>query len=222
MKIVFIAAPVALAAAAAAGTLPNAGEADVLRLGLFASGAVQNYSYVLYGLPYSEYYDVRAHGAGGGAWAQYDRTWFSYAMRLGVTAFGGSGFNVTFKEWDHDYYLYLMKGGIRPFVEPSVSIGSAAGFRAYFRISGGVRWNMRDSPFYTTVSAGWKYVRGDDYEKGEWNTVKVNCHLPLSEGIALYAGAEVEYGGRVYNYRTNDANGPRWRGRLDLGPSWSF
>ncbi len=211
-----------LAAAAAAGTLPNAGEADVLRLGLFASGGLQNYSYVKYGLPYSEYYDVRAHGAGGGAWAQYDRTWFSYAMRFKVTTFGGNGFNVTFKEWDHDYYLYLGEWAIRPFVEPSVGIGYAVDFRAYFRIGGGVRWNMRDSPFYTTVSAGWKYVRGDDYEKGEWHTAKVSCYLALTEGIALYAGAEAEEGGRVYDYKGYGSAGSRWRGRLDVGPSWAF
>ena len=89
--LIFTAAALAAAAAAWAGALPNAGAEDVLRFGPFVSGALQNYSYVKYGLPYSEFYEVRAHGAGGGAWAQYDHTWFAYAMRLGVTAFGGSG-----------------------------------------------------------------------------------------------------------------------------------
>jgi hypothetical protein len=222
MKRGFILLTTTFAAAAAAGTLPDADEADVLRLGLFASGAIQNYSYILYGLPYSEYYEVRARGAGGGAWVQYDQTWFSYTMRLSVTEFGGSDFNATFKEWDHAYYVYLGKWAIRPFAEPSVSIGSAGRFRAYFNISGGVRWNMRDSPSYTTVSVGWKYIRGDDYEKGEWNTVKVSCYFALSKAIALYVGAEAENAGRVYYYRGNASGGPRWRGRLDVGPSWAF
>ncbi|MEE8639372.1 MAG: hypothetical protein V3T41_03080 [bacterium] len=223
MKRVFIIAITApLAALAWAGTLPNAAEPDVMRLGFFASGGVQNYFYMLHGLPYSEFYEVRAYGAGGGAWAQYDQTWFSYAMRFKVTEFGGSGFRATFIEWDHDYYLYLAKGGIRPFIEPNASIGSAGGFRACFGIGGGVRWNMRDSPFYATVSGGYKYVGGDDYEKGDWSIGKVSIYFALSDAVALYAGAEAERSSHDYRYKGHQSDGPRWRGRVDVGPSWAF
>lgn len=221
-RLILILLTVSLAASAGAGTLPDAGDEYIMRLGFFGSGAVHHYSYVLYGLPYSEFYEARGYGAGGGGWAQYDHTWLAYAMSFSVAEFGGGAFRGTFIEWNHEYYLYVGKWRIRPFIEPNGGVGSAGRLGGHLGISGGVRWNMLDSPFYATVSGGYKHSWGADYEEGDWGIGKVSCYLALWDSVALYVAAVAERSSHDYRYEGHQSDGPRWRSRLDVGPSWAF
>lgn len=190
-----------------------------MRFGVFASGALENYSFIKHtfpgGIGHIELYEVRAEGAGGGVWAQYDATWFAYGTRLAVTEFGGDELPPTYLEWSHNYHFYFAEWVIRPFAMPNASIGGAWGLRGHLGISGGARWNMRDSPFYATLSGGYKYVWGKDHEEGRWSTVNVSCYFVLWDAIALYTSAEAEKGYSIDGQ-------PRWRARLDVGPSWAF
>ncbi len=199
-----------LAAAAAAGTLPNAADEHVMRFGPLASAVIDVH----------DSYEERGTIWGGGValWGQYDRTWIGYAMRLGAAVVDADGSLVSIG-WESEYYIYLAKGRLRPFIMPHVGVGvnirgkSGGASTAPLGIYAGARWNGANSPFYITVSAGFK-------SGGRWGaSFRSDCYLGLTDTVALYAGAELD---RANSELTKWGRVPGWRGRVDVGPSWAF
>jgi hypothetical protein len=214
MKRVLISAvAVAIAASAWAGTLPNAGAEHVMRFGPLASGV---FDVITNGPEFGG-------GVGVGVWGQYDRTIMSYAMRLGATVgdFGGASTSI---DWESEYYIYLLKRSLRPFIMPVIGFGYIQGERfgdprMPVGLYAGARWNEADSPFYIVASVGGKYVFFSDEEWGGWVTGRGQAYFGLTDTLALYAGMEF---GRGF---VNDYYGSEygvWRGRFDVGPSWAF
>jgi hypothetical protein len=222
MKTAWIVAGAAFAAGTAAGTLPDAADEHVMRFGPAASGLLE---------VYEPFYSpsgktVAAGGGGAGFWAQYDRTWIGYAMRLGAAVFEANGTRTSI-DWDTEYYFYMLPGKLRPFVMISGGYGyvgseiSGDENRLPISFSIGARRNAADSPLYYTFSAGGKLVfSGDDFERGLWGVLRGTSYFPLSNKVALYAGLELAAGTR--NYTDEYADGSSWRLSLDVGPSWGF
>ncbi|NIT36050.1 MAG: hypothetical protein GTN49_06050 [candidate division Zixibacteria bacterium] len=222
MKTFLIVAGAGFAAAAAAGSLPNAGDEHVMRFGPLASGIFEIYSPPRYGSAEL----LAAGGGGAGFWAQYDRTWIGYAMRLGGAAFEASGARMSI-DWNNEYYIYMNQGKLRPFIMISAGYGyvnseiSGNENRLPVSLSNGARWNAADSPLYYTFSGGGKIVvSGDNFEEGLWGVLRGTGYFPLTHTVALYAGLELAGGKR--NYRFENEAGNSWRVNLDVGPSWAF
>jgi len=222
MKIVLIVAGTALAAVAAAGTLPTAGDEHVMRFGPLASGVFEIYKPLRYGAA------ERLTGGGGGLgfWAQYDRTWIGYAMRLGVAVFEASGTRRSVN-WDNEYYFYLCQSKIRPFIMIRAGYGyvsseiSGNENRFPMSLDVGIRSNAPDSPLYYTFGSGIKFVgSADDFEEGFWVVLRGKGYFPLTDTAALYVSLGLEGGNR--NFRYEDKIGNDWRVSLDVGPSWAF
>lgn len=216
-RVLIIAAAAALAAAAWAGTLPDAGAEHVMRFGPLASGVFDFYTQ-----------DSEFGGGGGvGVWGRYDRTWIGYAMRLGATVgdFGGA---LTYIDWESEYYIYLQKRRFRPFIMPVIGFGYTStdryGYaesyaRVPFGLYVGARWNAADSPCYMTAGVGGKAIFISDFDWSGEVTVRVRGYFGLTDTVALYAGMEFGRG------RLNDYYGSGytvWRSCLEVGPSWAF
>ncbi|UCH78304.1 MAG: hypothetical protein JSU81_11385 [Candidatus Coatesbacteria bacterium] len=227
MKTVFIIAmATTLAASAGAGTLPNAADEHVMRFGPLASAVFE--ANVFYEDPYVPWASPRAKsetrwGGGVGVWGQYDRTWIGCAMRFGATMgdFGGMS---TVIDWENEYYIYLLKHRLRPFLMPLFGFGHTQSERGGdprlpVGLYVGARWAGVDSPRYLTASVGGKYVFLSDDEWGGWVAFRGRGYFGLTDTVALYAGIDF---GRGF---VNDYYGSEyavWRGRFYVGPSWAF
>jgi hypothetical protein len=222
MKRGFILLTTTFAVTVAAGTLPNAAEEHVMRFGPLASGIFEIYSPPRYGSAEL----LAAGGGGAGFWAQYARTWISYAVRLGAAAFEANGTRTSI-DWNNEYYIYMSQGKLRPFIMISAGYGyvnseiSGNENRLPISLSMGARRNAADSPLYYTFSGGGKIVvSGDNFEEGLWGVLRGTGYFPLTDTVALYAGLELAGGKR--NYRYESETGTSWRVSLDVGPSWAF
>jgi hypothetical protein len=226
MRRVTILLTTTFAAAAAAGTLPNAGEPEVFRFAPFASGLFDAYGRE-YAVGFYNY-DERGTrwGGGGGFWAQYDGTWTGAAMRFGAAGLGAPD-TAKIIDWEFEYYLYLLKGSWRPMISGSFGVGHAVneydtGVIGPFAVFAGVRRNAARSPSYVSFGAGYKLVIGNDYEAGHRITARGNYYFGLTDTLAFCAAVTVE-GGKVDYTKSNDQyNETRWRVRIDAGPSWAF
>ena len=201
--IITLTAALCAAAAAWAGTIPNATDEGALRLGPMAVAALG---------PSSSF------GGGGALWAQYDGSWFGVDIRFGGHALKSDDGNTTSVRWENEYRMYPFKGKFRPYLAPAVGLNYYAdpwlgGYReerflpilaAYF----GVRLNSLSSPFYMTFDGGYKYV--DDWGYG---TFRNRYFFALTEAVALRAGFEAafEFDEAGFGY-----------GLVDVGPSFSF
>jgi hypothetical protein len=195
------------AAAAWAGTIPNATDEGALRLGPMGVAAFG---------PSSSF------GGGGALWAQYDGSWFGVDVRFGGHVLNSDGGDTTSLRWENEYRMYPFQGKFRPYLAPAVGLNYFAAdetdwegrryreerflpiLAAYF----GVRLNSPSSPFYFTFDGGYKWV--DDNGFG---TFRNRYFFALTETIALRAGFEAafEFEEAGFGY-----------GLIDVGPSFSF
>jgi hypothetical protein len=205
--IVTLTAALCAAAAAWAGTIPNATDEAVLRLGPMGVAALG---------PSSTF------GGGAALWAQYDGSWFGVDVRLAGHVLKPENGNTTSVRWENEYWMYPFKGKFRPYLAPAVGLNYFAedatdwqGRRyreerflpilaAYF----GVRLNSPTSPFYFTFDGGYKWVDDDGY-----GTFRNRYFFALTDTIALRAGFEVafEFDHARFGY-----------GLVDVGPAFSF
>jgi len=205
--ITLAAALCAAAAAAWAGTIPDATGEGALRLGPMAVAAFG---------PSSSF------GGGGALWAQYDGSWFGVDVRLGGHVLNPENGNTTSVRWENEYWMYPFKGKFRPYLAPAVGLNYFADdetdgggdrrreerflpiIAAYF----GVRLNSLSSPFYFTFDGGYKYVDDDGF-----GTIRNRYFFALNETIALRAGFEAafRFDKAKFGY-----------GLVDVGPAFSF
>ena len=204
--IITLTAALCAAAAAWAGTIPNATDEGALRLGPMAVAALG---------PSSSF------GGGGALWAQYDGSWFGVDIRLGGHALKSDDGNTTSVRWENEYRMYPFKGKFRPYLAPALGLcyyatdypdpwggGHDEYFRPIIAAYFGVRLNSLSSPFYMTFDGGYKYVDDDGF-----GTFRNRYFFALTDTIALRAGFEAafEFDHARFGY-----------GLVDVGPAFSF